>query len=233
MSTKILEVEVWEIDSLRPNDYNPNEIDQKTYDLAKLSMIEEGFSDPLDIDPTGLILDGEHRWRIAKELGMTHISVFVKERYGDDAKITTIRKDRTHGDPDLVRLSGIVGELVDAYGSEEVERRLGFDRNEQQAFLEVSRWDWDSYSSDDEDAHQDSIPDTVVWSVGLDLTTRESIEAILPAYSQKAAQSDYGDTEQGRFVAFIEDARSKAGVAAYVIKEKMEEELTDEMFNVE
>lgn len=211
---EVLKAELWDIDSLRPNDWNPNVVDPKTYELAKLSILEEGFSDPIDVDPTGLILDGEHRWRLAKELGMTKVPVFVKERYDDDAKITTIRKDRTHGEPDLVRLSGIVGDLVDAYGSAEVERRLGYDQSEQQAFMEVTRWDWDSYSADAEDEHQESISETLIWSVGLQPETREAIEAILPLYSQKAAQSDYGDTEQGRFVAFIEDAKSKAAPAA-------------------
>ena len=230
MKPEVLESELWEIDKLRPNNWNPNEIDAKTYELARLSIQEEGFSDPIDIDPTGLILDGEHRWRLAVELGMTHVPVFIKERYEDDAKITTIRKDRTHGEPDLVRLLGIVGELVDAYGSGEVERRLGFDQNEQQAFLEVSRWDWDNYDTDSEDAHQDSISETVIWSVGLETLTKESIDAVLPAYSAQAAKSDYGDTEQGRFVAFIEDARAKAQLPEYKIKEKMvdEEESYDE-----
>lgn len=227
--TRILEAEMWEIDRLRPNDWNPNAMDDKTYELARLSIEEEGFSDPIDVDPTGLILDGEHRWRLAKDMGMTHVPVFIKERYNEDAKITTIRKDRTHGEPDLVRLSEIVGDLVDAFGQEEVERHLGYDRSEQQAFLEVTRWDWNSYGTEDEDAHQDSISEMVTWSVGLDPDTRSRIEAILPAYSDAAAKSDYGDTEQGRFMAFVEDARRKAQLPEYVVKEKMtEEELNGE-----
>lgn len=225
---EVLESEMWDIDRLYPNDWNPNAMDDKTYELAKLSILEEGFSDPIDVDPSGRILDGEHRWRLAKELGMKQVPVFVKDRFDDDAKITTIRKDRTHGEPDLVRLSEIVGDLVDAFGQDEVERRLGYDPNEQQAFLEVSRWDWGSYGTEDEDAHQESIAETVTWSVGIDPDTRERIEAILPAYSEQAAKSDYGDTEQGRFMAFIEDARRKAQMPEYVAREKMATEEADD-----
>lgn len=209
---EVLEAEIWDIDRLYANDWNPNAMDEKTYELAKLSILEEGFSDPVDVDPTGRILDGEHRWRIAKDLGMTQIPVFVKERYDDDAKITTIRKDRTHGEPDLVRLAEIVGDLVDEFGQQEVERRLGYDENEQQAFLEVTRWDWASYGTEAEDAVQDAKSDTVTWSVGLDPEMRARLEILLPQYAEAAAKTELGDTEQGRFVTFVKDALNKAGL---------------------
>lgn len=209
---EVLKEEMWDIDRLRPNEWNPNLQDDKTYELTKLSMIEEGFSDPIDVDPTGLILDGEHRWRAAKELGMTQVPVFIKARYGDEAKITTIRKDRTHGEPDLVRLAEIVGDLVDEIGSEEVERRLGYDQGEQKAFLEVTDWDWDAYSASAEDAVQDATPDTVIWTVGVDPVILEQLNDLLPAYSDAAKETQYGDSDAGRFVAFVKDARAKAGL---------------------
>lgn len=220
---KILEPEMWDIDRLYPNDWNPNSMDDKIYALTRLSIEEEGLSDPIDVDPTGRILDGEHRWKLAKDLGLKQVPVFVKERYDDDARITTIRKDRTHGEPDLVKLAEIVGELVDELGQGEVERRLGYDEGEQKAFLEVTRWDWASYGTEDEDAHQESIPEIVTWSVGLDADLRSRIEAILPLYSEEAKNSAYGDTEEGRFIAFVQDARNKAGVAEYVKKEEIED----------
>lgn len=210
---RILESQMWPIEKLRPNTWNPNVMDEKTYDLTKLSMIEEGFTDPVDVDPTGLILDGEHRYRAALELGFTEIPVFVKERYGDDAVITTIRKDRTHGDPDLVKLSEIVGSLVDEMGSTEVERRLGYDAGEQQAFLEVTKWDWAAYGTDDEDLANQAREEFVTWSVGVDPDVRQRLEALLPQYAQVAEQSPLGDTDVGRFVALIADAKRRAGIA--------------------
>lgn len=209
---KILKPEVRPIDTLRPNTWNPNVMDEKTMALTRLSILEEGFSDPVDIDPTGLILDGEHRWLVAKELGMTEIPVFVKERYGDDAVITTIRKDRTHGEPDLVKLSEVVGDLVDALGTDEVDRRLGYDEGEQRALLEVSRWDWDAYGVGDEDAlREEREADGVTWSVGLAPGVRERLEKILLEYSVLASEGAYGDTDVGRFVALLEDARRRSG----------------------
>lgn len=209
---KVLEWELWPVDKLRPNDYNPNIMDEKTMALTQLSMEEEGFSDPIDIDPTGMILDGEHRWLIAKKLGMKEVPVFIKERYGDDAVITTIRKDRTHGEPDLVKLAEIVGYLIDEVGSEEVERRLGYGQDEQTAFLEVDRFDWASYGTEDEDAAQLGREEDVTWSIGLDSDTRLRLESLMAEYGLLAAQTKHGDSELGRFVALVADARKRAGI---------------------
>lgn len=205
---EILEFEMWPIDKLRPNTWNPNEMEPKIYELTKLSMIEEGFSDPIDIDPTGLILDGEHRWLVAKDLGLTEVPVFVKERYNDDAKITTIRKDRTHGEPDLVKLAEIVGDLVGEFGEEEVERRLGYDESEQRAFGEVSNWDWAAYGTEEEDEHVANLPDLVTWECGIDEDTKRKIDELLPKYAGRAEVGDYGDTEEGRFIELMKDVQA-------------------------
>lgn len=229
---EVLKSEMWPIEKLRPNSWNPNLMDEKVYELTKLSIIEEGFSDPIDIDPTGLILDGEHRYKAALDLGLTEIPVFVKERYNDDAVITTIRKDRTHGEPDLVKLSEIVGDLVDELGTNEVERRLGYDETEQQAFLEVTRWDWASYGTDDAEEDFAAREDDVTWSVGMDPSVRERLEAVLPSYGLIADQTKYGDTDLGRFVAFVADAKAKGGFTDDIVDEDLietaDEDLDDE-----
>ena len=223
-SPRVLVSEMWPIEKIRPNTWNPNVMDDKTYELTKLSMIEEGFSDPIDIDPTGQILDGEHRYRAAIELGLTEVPVFVKERYGDDAVITTIRKDRTHGEPDLVKLSEIVGDLVDEMGSAEVERRLGYDESEQQAFSEVNSWDWGAYGTDEEDAEDRGSEEYVTWSVGVDADTRSRLESLLDSFSASARVTELGDTDVGRFVALMASARTKGGVADSVIASEDEPE---------
>jgi len=210
---KVLDYEIWPIDKLRANDWNPNSMTPKVYELTKLSILEEGFSDPVDIDPTGLILDGEHRWRVAKDLGMTEIPVFVKERYDDDAKITTIRKDRTHGTPDLIKLSEIVGTLVEELGQQEVERRLGFDESEQQALLEVTNWDWASYSSEDQDAIQDEHKETVSWSVGVDQDTMTRLQKLFPQFATAANEERYGQDDIGKFVALLHEAAKLANLS--------------------
>ena len=201
---------MWPIDRLRPNDWNPNLMDAETMRLTRLSMEEEGFSDPIDADPTGLILDGEHRWLVARELGFTEIPVFVKERYGDDAVITTIRKDRTSGQPDIVKMADIVGDLVDEFGSDEVYRRLGYDRSDQDAMLELTRWDWAVYGTDGQDAVDAEAKQLVTWSVPLHPETTQKLDSAMPQFASMASASDHGDTDVGRFVALVARALEAA-----------------------
>jgi hypothetical protein len=59
------------IDSIRPNDYNPNRMNDRQY-AAELESIQHfGFIDPITIRETDdglVIIDGEHRWRGVKEV---------------------------------------------------------------------------------------------------------------------------------------------------------------------
>lgn len=59
------------VDSIRPNDYNPNRMNDRQY-AAELESIQHfGFLDPITIRETDhgyVIIDGEHRWRAIKEI---------------------------------------------------------------------------------------------------------------------------------------------------------------------
>lgn len=208
---KLLDTLMLDIDQLHPNSWNPNVMDDDTKRLTRLSMEEEGFSDPVDVAPCPehddyVILDGEHRWLVAQELGYAQIPVFVKDRGGDDAVITTIRKDRTHGEPDLIKMADIVGTLIDELGPEEVTRRLGFDTDEQQAMLELTRWDIDAYGTAGQDALDASRAEWVTWSVPATSETLQMLEQLLPQFADIAVAGPHGDGELGRLVALVEDA---------------------------
>lgn len=211
----ILDVKVLQIDQVHENQYNPNLMDDETMRLTRLSMAEEGFSDPIDVAPCKakghpkdcwVILDGEHRWKVAKEMGMTQIPVFVKERYGDDAVITTIRKDRTAGEPDLIKLAEVVGDLVDEFGPDEVQRRLGYDRSDQQAMIELTSWGWDAYGTSNQDQMDAAraAAEEITWSVTIEPEDRERIDALLPRFSDEATDGPLGDGDAGRFLAMLD-----------------------------
>lgn len=59
------------INSIQPNDYNPNRMNDRQY-AAELESIQHfGFLDPITIRETEngyVIIDGEHRWRAIKEV---------------------------------------------------------------------------------------------------------------------------------------------------------------------
>jgi len=64
------------VNELQPNEYNPNRQSDHDFELLCRSITEDGFTQPiLAQSSTKIIIDGEHRWRAAKAIGMTTIPV--------------------------------------------------------------------------------------------------------------------------------------------------------------
>ncbi|GIM48524.1 hypothetical protein DNHGIG_40730 [Collibacillus ludicampi] len=70
------------VDDLEPHPRNHefhSEHDEDTYALLKRSIEADGIQEPLWITPDDVIVSGETRWRIAKELGMEEVPVRIIE----------------------------------------------------------------------------------------------------------------------------------------------------------
>lgn len=92
-----LVVEYRAIADITPNAYNPNRQDEYSFDLLVKSITEDGFTQPIVVDPTYTIVDGEHRWRAAAHLGMTEVPVVVVPMDAAQARIATLRHNRARG----------------------------------------------------------------------------------------------------------------------------------------
>jgi ParB-like chromosome segregation protein Spo0J len=69
-----LKVEYVPIDSVFPNEYNPDRQSEHDFELLCRSVEENGFTTPIVRDGRK-IADGEHRWRAAHVLGYQEIPV--------------------------------------------------------------------------------------------------------------------------------------------------------------
>ena len=83
------------LDQLKPNDYNPNVQPAHELRLLKISLLEDGFTQPIVVFDDGSggpwpIVDGEHRWRVTKE------DAEVQAMTGGKVPIVRIKKDRAH-----------------------------------------------------------------------------------------------------------------------------------------
>jgi ParB/RepB/Spo0J family partition protein len=97
-----LEVEYVEINSIKPNTYNPNRQDDETLNLLKRSITEDGFTQPIVCHKQSRqIVDGEHRWRAARDLGMEQIPVVFVEMTDAQMRIATLRHNRARGSEDI------------------------------------------------------------------------------------------------------------------------------------
>lgn len=124
--------------TLRANDYNPNHVAPPEMKLLKVSILENGWTQPIVAHPNGEIVDGFHRWTLAstdKQIqditdGLCPVVRLVN--IGPDlARIATIRHNRARGNHYVVKMSEIVRDLKDmGLSDNEIGSRLGMDKEE-------------------------------------------------------------------------------------------------------
>ena len=71
MHTLSIEYSTERLDAMQPNNYNPNKMNERQFSAELESIQHFGFIDPITVRDTAnglIIVDGEHRWRGAKEI---------------------------------------------------------------------------------------------------------------------------------------------------------------------
>lgn len=85
-------------DEIKPNDYNPNFVPQELYDDIVDDIKRNGFYGAIIINKDKVIIDGEHRWRALKALGVPKIPCILEEDADEkQSKILTLRLNRERG----------------------------------------------------------------------------------------------------------------------------------------
>lgn len=131
---KMVDREVVDISRVEPNPWNPNMQDPEIFRVLAQSLKEEGFGEPVLVRPIEgnklQIVNGEHRYRLAKETGMTHIPVAIVHMEEVDAKLATIRRNRTRGGLDTLKVAGLLRDMRKRMSDEDIEMRLGYSSSE-------------------------------------------------------------------------------------------------------
>lgn len=110
-----------DINSFRPNPWNPNRMDAFMRERLIRSIQKDGFIVPIIVRPSDdgfEIVDGEQRWTVAKEdLGMTRVPYVSLGNISDsDAQAITIKANTLKGEFDSVELAKIIKDLSTEYG---------------------------------------------------------------------------------------------------------------------
>lgn len=105
------------VDSLVPNEYNPNVVSPENEEKIKESLRRFGQFKPIlvrNYKDKLEIVGGEHRWRAAKELGYKKVKVInLGDLSDDDAKKIALIDNGRYGEDDAYRLSEILDGLGD------------------------------------------------------------------------------------------------------------------------
>ena len=124
-------------DALRPNHYNPNRVAPPELELLKISIIEDGWTQPIVITPELVIVDGFHRWTVSGQLEVYQLTagqvptVMLRPLGKWHTRLSTIRHNRARGTHAVLRMADIVGELVKNHVSlEEICSRLQMEPEE-------------------------------------------------------------------------------------------------------
>lgn len=137
-------------DQLYANSYNPNHTAKPEMELLKVSILEDGWTQPIVATPDGHtnwvisgqdeaeITDGFHRWLISadpKVYAMTDGYVPVAPQHPDNRAhkmLSTIRHNRARGEHGVLPMANIVRRLRDEEGLsvEQVMARCGMEKEE-------------------------------------------------------------------------------------------------------
>lgn len=119
------------------NDYNPNKVAPPEMELLKVSIENDGFTQPIvtwKTDKGYEVVDGFHRHLVGKKLGMKYLPIVVinKDRENKSDRIaSTIRHNRARGKHLVQAMSDIVIELKNRnWKNERISRELGMEEDE-------------------------------------------------------------------------------------------------------
>lgn len=125
--------------ALRANDYNPNKVFGPELQLIKLSLLENGWTQPLVARRDGEIVDGFHRWGLASKdwevIALTDglVPVVYLPDSTDRAtqKLATVRHNRARGQHGILKMGNIVRSLLtDGLDKPQIMARLQMEEEE-------------------------------------------------------------------------------------------------------
>ena len=127
---------------LRSNLYNPNSVAPAELELLKLSILEDGWTQPIVALPDMTIVDGFHRWTVSADphiRAMTDglVPVVVIQADTNHRMASTIRHNRARGTHAVLKMAEIVRSMVESgMDHAEVCRRLGMEDEELERLLD-------------------------------------------------------------------------------------------------
>jgi ParB/Sulfiredoxin domain len=150
LTLQVVEVPV---STLHPNPWNPNKMDDRTFEAARESIRHYGFIDPVMVRPhpelagEWQIVDGEHRWRAARAEERETVFITPLDLTDAQAMRLTVIANETRGQADVVDLAKLMTTLADELG-EEALLGLAIGPRELDQLLEIGKSDWDNFDFD-------------------------------------------------------------------------------------
>lgn len=152
-STEPVDCVLWvKNESVYANDYNPNSVAPPEMELLRLSIANDGYTQPIvsmqDVDGKREVIDGFHRNRVGKECEEIQSRVHgylpvvtIRESQSDKNNriASTIRHNRARGKHRVESMSDIVVDLKRRnWSPEKIAKELGMDSDEVLRLSQIS-----------------------------------------------------------------------------------------------
>lgn len=133
--------------SVRANSYNPNFVAPPELKLLKVSLLEDGWTQPLVVRPIDEgerhdaseweLVDGFHRWLLAGDPDVSAMTdglvpiAPVHDSPEENRMMSTIRHNRARGSHHVLKMADIIVTLSESgYSDEQIIQMLGMDEEE-------------------------------------------------------------------------------------------------------
>ena len=138
MTDPIDNIEWRKATELHSNNYNPNVVLTQELKLLELSILQQGWIQPVLILKDGTIIDGFHRAMLARESKQLKLKYqgkcpcVVLPLTRPEAMMLTIRINRAKGSHVAFRMSNIIRELIDEHDidPQQIAKEIGANKDE-------------------------------------------------------------------------------------------------------
>jgi ParB-like chromosome segregation protein Spo0J len=107
------------------------------------------------------IVDGQHRWEVAKEAGFEELPVIVREMTESEAKAQTIAMNKLRGEMEPADVAALVKDIMGDINLDELATFSGFQLEELEAYVSLADFDFSEYDETGED--DDEGPSEEAW----------------------------------------------------------------------
>jgi ParB/RepB/Spo0J family partition protein len=146
-----MRVETVPINLIRPNDWNPNEMDDHIYQSLIESIRKHGVLQPILVRTDMTIIKGEKRWRAATEAGLQEIVCVIVETTQEEAKLLTVSLGHLRGRTNEELLASLLEELSAHFSLDELSIQTGYQASELDNILQGLPMDTDMDALVEED----------------------------------------------------------------------------------
>ena len=182
-----MDITLIELNRIVPNDYNPNVVPEDILAKLRAEIAQKGLCEPILVRSRGdgyVIVDGEHRWRICRDLGLKNVPCIIEDYDDKEAKIKTIQLNYMRGTAVPIKLAHLIHDLSKEIKLEDLAKRLPYERPQMLDNLELLKLP-DGFGKEldikaqDEEAELPSVISFVVYK-----NQEEAIERAINIASQ-------------------------------------------------